>query len=110
MDLVSRKPVRNLEIINEDFYFSWDGSPTGLEKYNIDDGNPENINLYDEINVEDDYNQTIIENAYLEEIVDFFDAFSNEKSHGKHSFESDKYILNLIDIIENGEDKKVYEL
>lgn len=110
VDLVSRKPVRNLEIINEDFYFSWDGSPTGLEKYDIDEGIPENVDLYEEIDIEDDYNQTIIENAYLEEIVDFFDAISNEKPHGTHSFESDKYILNLIDVIENGDDKKVYEL
>lgn len=110
VDLVSRKPVRNLELINEDFYFSWDGSPTGFEKYNINEEISENINLYDNINVEDNYNQTIVENAYLEEIHDFFDSVSNKKAHGVYSFEKDKSILNLIDIIENSNSKTVYEL
>lgn len=110
VDLVSRKPVRNLEIINEDFYFSWNGSPEGLERYNIEEAVGESINLYEDIEVEDSYNQTIIENAYLEEIIDFFDAVSNEKAHGKYSFEKDKYVLNLIDIIESAEDTKAYKI
>ena len=109
VDLVSRKPVRNLEIINEDFYFSWDGSPTGLQKYNITTNEAENIDLYDEIASESNYNETIIENAYLEEIYDFFDAISNNKPHGKYSFNEDKYILNLIDVIENSNDNTVYD-
>ena len=100
VDLVSRKPVRNLEIINEDFYFSWDGSPDGFESYDTENGESIKIDLYEEIENNENYNQTIIEDAYLEEIKDFLQAINENKSHGLYSFEKDKYVLDLIDSIE----------
>lgn len=105
VDLVSRKAVRNLEVINEDFYIKWDGSPLGLENYNFINNESENIYLYDNITTEDNYNETIIENAYLEEIHDFLNTISKNMPHGKYSFEKDKYVLNLIDDIENFNEK-----
>ena len=109
IDLVSRHAVRNLEIINEDGYIQWDGTPEGLKEWNSNSNELDEINLYDEISNQEDYNQTIIENAYLEEIKDFFNTLNSNQKHGFYSFEKDKYILDVIDIIEEIDDKKSYE-
>ena len=106
IDLVSRHAVRNLEIINEDGYIQWDGTPEGLKEWNSNSNELDEINLYDEISNQEDYNQTIIENAYLEEIKDFFNTLDSNQRHGLYSFEKDKYILDVIDIIEEIDDKK----
>lgn len=108
VDLASRFAVRNLEIINEDIYMSWDGTPDGLNKWDSNSGELQKINLYEEISNEKDYNQTIIENAYLEEIKDFFNVLELKKNNGLYSFEEDKYVLDIIDIIEEIDDKKSY--
>ena len=108
IDLVSRKAVRNLEVINEKCYIQWDGTPEGLEEFNFTSKEMEKINLYEEISNEQDYNQTIIENAYLEEIKDFFNVLDSNKNHGVYSFEKDKYVIDVIDIIEEIDDKKSY--
>lgn len=106
IDLVSRKAVRNLEIINEDSYIEWDGTPDGLCEFDTNLNEMKKIDLYEDVSNEESYNQTIIENAYLEEIKDFFNVLKTNKRHGLHSFEKDKYILNIIDVIEEVNDKK----
>ena len=108
IDLVSRHAVRNLEIINEDGYIQWDGTPEGLKEWNSDSNDLDQIKLYEEISNQEDYNQTIIENAYLEEIKDFFNTLDSNQRHGLYSFEKDKYILDVIDIIEEIDDKNSY--
>ena len=108
IDLVSRHAVRNLEIINEDGYIQWDGTPEGLKEWNPDSNELDQIKLYEEISNQEDYNQTIIENAYLEEIKDFFNTLDSNQRHGLYSFEKDKYILDVIDIIEEIDDKNSY--
>ena len=99
IDLVSRKPVRNLEIVGEDLYLSWDGTPTGLFLYDYKTKENRNILLYKEINKHSDYNPSVIENAYLSEIENFF-AVIEGKEDAKYSFERDRYILSIIDKIE----------
>ena len=106
IDLVSRHAVRNLEIINENGYIQWDGTPEGLKEWNPDSNELNQIKLYEEISNQEDYNQTIIENAYLEEIKDFFNTLDSNQRYGLYSFEKDKYILDVIDIIEEIDDKK----
>ncbi|MBE6500176.1 MAG: Gfo/Idh/MocA family oxidoreductase [Methanobrevibacter thaueri] len=108
VDLVSRHAVRNLEIINEDGYIQWDGTPEGLKEWNPNSNELDQIKLYDEISNQEDYNQTIIENAYLEEIKDFFNTLDSNQKHGLYSFEKDKYVLDAIDIIEEMDDKKAH--
>ena len=110
VDLASRKAVRNLEIINEDIYISWDGPPQGFEEFDFGLHEMKKFNLYEEISKENEYNQTIIENAYLEEIKDYFNILSGDAKEGLHSFEKDKYILDIIDIIESINDNDVFEV
>ena len=109
VDLASRNAVRNLEIINEDIYLSWDGTPQGFKEFDLDLCEMKELNLYDEISKEEDYNQTIVENAYLEEIKNFFNVL-NSSEEPLHSFEKDKYVLDIIDIIETIDDSEVYEV
>ena len=106
IDLVSRHAVRNLEILNENCYINWDGTPEGLKEWDPNSNELNQIMLYAEISNQEDYNQTIIENAYLEEIKDFFNVIESNKNHGVYSFEKDKYVLDIIDVIEEIDDKK----
>ncbi len=99
VDVVSRKAVRNLEIFGENIYLSWDGSPSGLCKYNIHKGKNENISLYSEIDKQDGYSAFVIENAYKKEIEHFFRQIENTTS-AIYDFEDDRKILKLIDFIE----------
>ncbi|SHL49747.1 Predicted dehydrogenase [Anaerocolumna jejuensis DSM 15929] len=99
VDIVSRKAVRNLEVFGEHEYLSWDGTPTGLFQYNFITNENANIELYDEIDRLENYNKFVIENAYLNEIISFFDTLQN-RTHPIYNFDKDKEILNIIDRIE----------
>ncbi len=99
VDVVSRKGVRNLEIVGEDVYLTWDGSANGLKVLNLENNTLENIELYDEVVQLSEYNKFIVENAYFEEVKTFFGNLGNSKSV-IYDFEKDKKILDLIDEIE----------
>jgi len=99
VDVVSRKAVRNLEIIGEELYISWDGSAEGLQFFDIEQKVNVNIRLYDSVDQLESYSNFIVENAYSSEIEAFFKAISNS-IQPKYTFEEDKMILNIIDRIE----------
>lgn len=99
VDVISRKAVRNLEVFNELVYLTWDGSPSGLFTYDFMEKRDVNIKLYDEIDSLEGYSSFIIENEYYEEIASFF-AVIEKKAQPMYSFEKDKKILRLIDLIE----------
>lgn len=100
VDIVSRKPVRNLEVFSENLYLTWDGSPTGLKEYDITEKTDKIINLYNNIDQLDNYSNYIVENAYYSEISTFFDLIES-KNKTRYDFEKDKVILDLIDKIES---------
>lgn len=99
VDVISRKPVRNLEIFGEDLYLSWDGSAEGLINYDFVQKKNVHIKLYEEVDRLDAYSSFIVENAYLSEISSFFDVikYGNKPIYG---FEDDKEVLTLINRIE----------
>lgn len=99
VDVMSRKAVRNLEVFGEDIYLSWDGSPTGLYKYDYDSKNNVNVQLYDEVDTIEGYSAFVIENAYQRELEAFLAIVKGEGS-ARYSFSEDKDILQLIDHIE----------
>lgn len=102
-DLVSRFPVRNLEVLNEEQYYCWDGKPSGLKEWDEVTNKLKEVKLYKNIDKDNSYNETIIEDAYLEEIYDFFKAINAESEHGLYSFSKDAYIINIINKIEEVE-------
>ncbi len=99
VDVVSRKGVRNLEIVGEDLYLTWDGSANGLKVLNLGNNTLEYIELYDEVVQLSEYNKFVIENAYFEEVKTFFENLEYSKNV-IYDFEKDKKILDLIDEIE----------
>ena len=99
VDIVSRKAVRNLEVFGENLYLSWDGSAEGLKMMDIAKRKEENILLYKKVDQLDQYSKFVIENAYYDEIVSFFEVISNN-IEPIYDFEKDKIILDLIDRIE----------
>lgn len=99
VDIVSRKAVRNLEVFGEKLYLHWDGTPTGLTLYDVDTKSEQKVNLYEKIAQLDNYSNFIVENAYSNEIISFFEAVTKGKT-SLYSFEKDKEILKIIDRIE----------
>lgn len=100
VDVVSRKAVRNLEVYGEQLHLSWDGSPSGLKIYDFVRKVDTVIDLYDEIDQLDDYSHFVVENAYLNEIVSFFDSIQDGKPL-TYSFSQDLEVLKWIDEIES---------
>lgn len=99
VDIVSRKAVRNLEVFGENLYLSWDGSAEGLKMMDIEKRKEENIMLYEKVDQLNQYSKFVVENAYYDEIVAFFDMITNN-TEPIYDFEKDKIILDLIDRIE----------
>jgi predicted dehydrogenase len=99
VDVVSRKAVRNLEIFGEKIHLQWDGSPVGLRIYDYNNKIDVNIELYKEIDQLDNYSKFVVENAYLNEIIAFFEAIIDGRIPA-YSLEKDQEILKIIDEIE----------
>lgn len=70
IDVVSRQAVRKLEILNEDLYIRWDGTPETLYEKDIASGELRQISAGKYIHMEG-YNESINEYAYIKEIQEF---------------------------------------
>lgn len=97
VDVVSRKAVRNFEVLNETLYIRWSGTPDTLYEKDIVTGELKVVGEKDFVH-SDGYAEFINEIAYLKEIEDFFSAIKGKKP--LYSFETDKEILNVINGIE----------
>lgn len=100
-DVISRKGLRRLEVYSERLHLFWEGTPQSLSVYDIDKKELQPIKLYGDVEQRAGYNANIIENAYREELVNFFDVLQGVAAP-RHSFERDKSVLDLIDGIEEG--------
>ena len=99
VDIISRKAVRNLEVFGEDLYLSWDGSFDGLKVFNTTNNKEEAIITYEKAEQLQQYQRSIVEDAYLNEIEHFFDAIIGKRKP-LYDFEKDKETLALIEEIE----------
>lgn len=104
IDIVSRKPVRHLELSGENLYLTWGGTPDSLITYDIERKRDVSIKLYDSVENREGYSSFIIEDAYKSEIASFLNAI-NGKEKPRYSFEKDKKILSIINRIEEMEDR-----
>jgi len=99
-DIVSRTAVRDLLVYSEGLHLVWNGTPGGLYQYNIEKKVMEKIETYGEIEKDPGYADSIIENAYLEELKVFIDKVTDGLNNERYTFEDDRYTLHLIDRIE----------
>lgn len=97
VDVVCRKPVRKLEVYNEELYLIWEGTPQTLEKLNLDTKQMEILECGGYYN-EAGYSDFVNEYAYMNEIGEFFEVMEGKEP--KYTMSMDAQILNLIDKIE----------
>ncbi len=99
VDVVCPKAVRNLEVYRENFYLSWDGTPSGLQEYDQKEKGMRDILLYEKVERSEGYQSTIIENAYANELEEFLEVVRGEKKQS-YGFKKDLNTLNWLDQIE----------
>ncbi len=97
IDVVSRQPVRKLEVIGEDTYISWDGTPDSLYQKDLDSNEMKNVHMGEYIH-EKGYGAFVNEYTYMEEIKNFFMVLNGEDA--QYGFEEDLVTLKWIDEIE----------
>lgn len=101
VNVVSRKAVRDMEVISESLYLRWLGSPDTLSVYDFIEKKDVAVNTYESVEHDARYADNIIENAYVDELAAFFGALRGEDVR-RHSFSDDERILAVADEIEGG--------
>ncbi|MDE7326495.1 MAG: Gfo/Idh/MocA family oxidoreductase [Lachnospiraceae bacterium] len=96
VDVVSPAAVRKLEVYSEGNYLSWSGTPDSLLEFSTEDKQLKPVALTEKAEHKTGYREFIVENAYRNEIREFFDVVLNGKEP-LYGFEQDKVILRLID-------------
>ena len=105
VDIVSRKAERKFEMFGENSFITWNGTPESLFKYNLTTKESDKINLYSDFTRKEGYEKFIIEDAYYNQIVDFFDSIY-KASKPRYSFKKDKEVISLIDLVEGSNDNE----
>ena len=99
VDVVCPKAVRNLEIFGEGLHLFWEGNPKALYQFDKEKKDKVFVDTYTSFEQDSRYSDNIVENAYTDEIVNFF-AVIGQKEAPLYSFEKDKAVLRVIDQIE----------
>lgn len=98
VDVVSPVAVRKLEVYAEHRYISWGGTPETLKIYNNETDSLQDVVPAEAAEHKEGYRAFVVENAYKNEIKEFFDVVSLGKE-AQYGFEEDLKILKLIDSI-----------
>ena len=98
VDVVSPVAVRRLETYSENAYMSWNGTPDSIYEFDSETKIIVNVELSEAAEHKEGYSTFIVENAYKNEISEFFDVVKNHKKP-MYGFEQDKIILGIIDSI-----------
>ena len=96
VDVVSPCAVRKLEVYSEGNYMAWNGTPDSVTEFNTEKGVLEPVTLFEKAEHKEGYRAFVVENAYKNEIKEFFDVVLCNKP-AQYGFEQDKKILKLID-------------
>lgn len=98
VDVVSPYAVRRFEAYTEGKYMVWNGTPDSLAKYDVQAKALIPVELFEKMEHKEEYADFVAENAYRNEISEFFAVVQ----HGKtpvYGFKQDERILELIDRI-----------
>ena len=96
-DVVSRKAVRSFECFGDGIHLFWEGNPKAL--YEFKDGDKRFVNTYASFEHDSRYSDNIVENAYVDELTNFFGVLKGDEQP-KWSFEKDLKAIELMDRIE----------
>lgn len=100
-DVVSPKAVRNFEVFGEGLHLFWEGNPRSLYRYDAETKEKTPVRTYERFEHNARYSDNIVENAYVDEIANFFGVLEGKET-ARWSFEKDKAVIELIGKIEAG--------
>lgn len=98
VDVVARKPVRHLEVYNENNYIEWSGTPSSLLVWDKDINSMKQIDTL-AFNHAKGYSLFINELAYVNEIREFEQVLQGKEP--EYTMSMDKRIIEWIDLIED---------
>ena len=99
VDVVSPKAVRNFECFGEGIHLFWEGNPKALYHFDHASGEKRPVDTYKSFEHDSRYSDNIVENAYVDELTNFF-AVLKGKEQPRWSFEKDQQVIDLIERIE----------
>ncbi len=99
VDIVSPKAVRNFECFGEGLHLFWEGNPKALYHFDAATGEKKQIEPYASFEHDARYSDNIVENAYVDELANFF-AMLETGEAPRWSFEKDQKVIDLIAQIE----------
>lgn len=97
VDVVCRKPVRKLEVYNEDLYIEWEGTPESLKSMNLQTGELACLECGAYYR-EREYSEFVNELAYVNEIQEFFHVIEGKQM--AYTMEDDIKTLKYVDLVE----------
>ena len=99
VDVVSRKPIRSLEVTGEELCITWNGTPDSLYDYDLRNKIDRKVDTYQGVINDPRYSANIVENAYVDELAAFIKALNGEEPV-RRTFDEDAAMLDVIDAIE----------
>ena len=97
---MSREAIKRLEVVSEEIFINWKGTPDSLIEKDLKTNQLQSIGLYSKTTNVPDYVKSIIEEPYLEEIVDFIAGIKNKNHSYRYSYKKDKAVIKLMDVLE----------
>lgn len=98
VDVVSPVAVRRFEAYSENSYISWNGTPESINVFDPQTKQLEHVTFQEIVEHREGYRSFVVENAYKNEIQEFFDVVLKYKEP-LYGFKQDKEILEIIDSI-----------
>lgn len=100
VDVVTRKPIRHIDVYGEHLQLSWNGTADSLQEYNFETKEMQTIKFEDASEHVEGYASFITENPYREEINAFLAQINNPSIVPAWDFKKDIELLKVIDQIE----------
>ena len=96
-DVVSPKAVRNFECYGDGLHLFWEGNPKAL--YRFADGDKQFVDTYPSFEHDSRYSDNIVENAYVDELLNFFGVLQGRETP-RWSFEQDRAAIAIMDKVQ----------
>ena len=99
-DVVSPKAVRSFECFGDGLHLFWEGNPKAL--YDWQEGEKRPIDTYGVFEHDSRYSDNIVENAYVDELANFFGVLRGEEEP-RWTFEKDLAAIDIMDRCEKNQ-------
>lgn len=100
VDVVTRMPIRHIDVYGENLQLSWNGTADSLSEYDMVSKEMKQIKFSDASEHMDGYAAFVTENPYREEINAFLSQVSDSSKKPLWDFDKDWELLKVIDHIE----------